>query len=83
MSRDNEEPQITDQLCAIGQVEPPSASVLDDARETLWSAIADEMLDSGLADSQTTSAGSDEDGRTARRRQQNRSQNIERRLGNA
>ena len=82
MSRDREEPQITDQLCAIGQVEPPSASVLDDARETLWSAIADEMLDSDVADMQTTSAGSDED-RTARRRQQNRSQNIERRLGNA
>jgi|HubBroStandDraft_5_1064220.scaffolds.fasta_scaffold971552_1 hypothetical protein len=82
MSSDNEGLQITEQLCAIGQVEQPAARVLDDARERLWSAIADEMLDSDLADRQTRSTGSDEHGRTARRRQQNRPQNIERRLGN-
>jgi len=36
-------------LHALGKVQMPEPRVLDDAREVLWSAIADEMLGIGAA----------------------------------
>jgi len=38
-----------DLLHALGKVQMPEPRVLDDAREVLWSAIADEMLGIGAA----------------------------------
>jgi hypothetical protein len=38
-----------DLLQALGKVQMPEPRVLDDAREVLWSAIADKMLGIGAA----------------------------------
>jgi hypothetical protein len=52
-------------LRAAGQVPMPDPSVLQEAREVLWSAIASEMLGMGSADAQAAanrgSAGGEED----------------------
>ena len=42
-----------DLLAAIGQVDPPNPGVLDAARETLWSAVAEEMLGGTVAEART------------------------------
>jgi hypothetical protein len=34
-----------DPLSLLGEVEPPAAAVLENAREVLWSAVASEMLE--------------------------------------
>lgn len=41
------DPDIPDPLALtlLGEVAPPSQEVLDRARETLWSVVAEEMLD--------------------------------------
>ena len=69
-------------LRLIGQVRRPAPRVLEDAREALWSAVASAMLDIGPAGEQTTttgrSPGRQEDHRTARRHQPDRSQNERR-----
>jgi hypothetical protein len=44
MNPDREDLDITELLSAIGQVGPPSSEALEDAREVLWSAVAEEML---------------------------------------
>jgi hypothetical protein len=44
-------------LAALWRVEPPSDIVCGRARETLWAAVADEMISSdATADSETTRA---------------------------
>ena len=48
-----------DPLAAIGQVDPPDPGVLDAARETLWSAVAEEMLGGTVAEARTR--GTDRD----------------------
>jgi hypothetical protein len=48
-----------DLLAAIGQVDPPDPGVLDAARETLWSAVAEEMLGGTVAEARTR--GTDRD----------------------
>ena len=63
-----------DLLRALGTVRMPEPRVLDDARDVLWSAIADEMLGIGAAGEQATATGGPASGeedhrRTARRRQ--------------
>jgi hypothetical protein len=42
-----------DLLAAIGRVDPPEPGVLDAARETLWSAVAEEMLGGTVAEART------------------------------
>ena len=42
-----------DLLTAIGRVDPPEPGVLDAARETLWSAVAEEMLGGTVAEART------------------------------
>jgi hypothetical protein len=42
-----------DLLAAMGQVDPPDPDVLDAARETLWSAVAEEMLGATVAEAKT------------------------------
>jgi hypothetical protein len=41
---EREEHRIPDPLSELGHVEPPSRNVLENARETLWSAVAREAL---------------------------------------
>ncbi len=49
-----------DMLAAIGQVDPPDPGVLDAARETLWSAVAEEMLGGTVAEARTRGARRDQ-----------------------
>jgi hypothetical protein len=49
-----------DLLAAIGQVDPPDPGVLDAARETLWSAVAEEMLGGTVAEARTRGTGRDQ-----------------------
>ncbi len=42
-----------DPLAAIGRVDPPDPRILDAARETLWSAVAEEMLGGTVAEART------------------------------
>jgi hypothetical protein len=42
------DPGIPDPLAALGQIAPPDPNVLERAREALWSAVADEMLEMEL-----------------------------------
>lgn len=49
MTPDREDPELTDPeltelLHATGQVDPPPPESLDNARESLWSAIAEELF---------------------------------------
>jgi hypothetical protein len=77
MSDKPAEPGTGELLHAAGLVPMPEPSVLQAAREALWSAIASEMLGMGSADAQTAAhrgpAGDEEDHRrTARRRRTDR-----------
>jgi hypothetical protein len=49
MSDESAKSGAGDLLHALGKVPMPEPRVLDDAREVLWSAIADEMLGIGAA----------------------------------
>jgi hypothetical protein len=66
MSDDIAEFEADQLLRAIGKVQLPAPGVLEEAREALWSAVASEML--GIVP-----AGREEDHRTARPRQADRS----------
>ncbi|MGH3190949.1 MAG: hypothetical protein ACRDPY_11340 [Streptosporangiaceae bacterium] len=46
-----------DLLAAIGRVDPPDPGVLDAARETLWSAVAEEMLGATVAETRARGTG--------------------------
>ena len=39
--------EYPDPLGLLGEVEPPTAAVLENAREVLWSAVASQMLELG------------------------------------
>ncbi len=43
-----------DDLARLGRVAPPAPGVLETARETLWAAVAAEMLATGDASRQVT-----------------------------
>ena len=49
MTKDWADPEGTGLLRKLGQDEPPGPGVLEAARETLWSAVAEEMLSAGPA----------------------------------
>ena len=44
MNLDSQDSEVPDVLSAVGQVNPPASHVLENARDVLWSAIAEEML---------------------------------------
>ncbi len=44
MNPDREDLDLARLVSAVGQVDPPSSSALDEAREVLWSAVTEEML---------------------------------------
>jgi hypothetical protein len=71
-------------LRIIGEVRVPEPSVLQNAREVLWSAIAAEMLGTGPAGEQARltggSAGQAEEHRSTTRRRQTGESGGERRL---
>jgi len=46
-----------DLLAVIGRVDPPDPGVLDAARETLWSAVAQEMLGATVAEAKSHGTG--------------------------
>ncbi|HEY3954823.1 MAG TPA: hypothetical protein VGM53_15725 [Streptosporangiaceae bacterium] len=77
MSEEPAESGISELLRAAGTVAMPEPSVLQEAREALWSAIASEMLGLGSADARTaanrgTAAGEEDHRRTARWRRTDR-----------
>jgi hypothetical protein len=47
MTEDKAELVNAELLAVIGQVDPPAPSALEDARDVLWSAVADETLSTG------------------------------------
>ena len=49
MNPHSEDSEVPDVLSAIGQVNPPASDVLENARDVLWSAIAEEMLSNAEA----------------------------------
>jgi hypothetical protein len=49
VTMDRAEPENAELLGMIGQVDPPAPGALQDAREVLWSVVADEMLSAGAA----------------------------------
>ena len=65
MTKDWADPDGTGLLRALGQVEPPGPGVLEAARETLWSAVAEEMLSADpAARADQNRAGQTDAGRT-------------------
>jgi hypothetical protein len=74
MSDESAEFEAGDLLRALGKVLVPAPRALDDAREVLWSAIADEILGIGAAGERGTAAGgsaaSEEEHRRMTRRRQ-------------
>ena len=44
MNLDSQDSEVPDVLSAVGQVNPPASHVLENARDVLWSAIAEELL---------------------------------------
>lgn len=68
MSEEPIEFEVGELLRMIGKARTPEPSVLEeDAREALWSAIASEMLGTGLAGEQVTVTAREERRRSRRR----------------
>jgi hypothetical protein len=64
VTEDWADPEGAGLLGALGQVEPPEPSVLEAAREALWSAVTGEMLSAGpAASADKTSAARTDAGR--------------------
>jgi hypothetical protein len=84
MSDESAEFEANQLLRTIGKVQVPEPSVLEDAREVLWSAVADEMLGARPAGEQATvtggSAGREEERRKRTRRRQAGRSGGERRM---
>lgn len=70
MTEDMAEPENAGLLEVLGQVELPASSILEAAREVLWSAVAEEMLSTGAAGDagRTRARGTDRSQQIARRR---------------
>ena len=47
MTEDEKGPEISKLLESLGEAGPPAAATLDAARESLWSAVVQEMLATG------------------------------------
>jgi hypothetical protein len=70
VTEDRAERESAELLAVIGQVEPPDPSALQNAREVLWSAVADDMLSAGAAGGaeRMRARGTDRSEQPARRR---------------
>ena len=79
MNRHGEDSEVPDVLSAIGQVNPPASDVLENARDVLWSAIAEEMLADAEARLRPAELEEDQPQRAARQRRANNSQQAQQR----
>jgi hypothetical protein len=76
---DSDDSEVADVLSAVGQVNRPSSHVLENAREVLWSAVAEEMLSNTDARLGPAEYRADKPQRAARQRRPNNSQQAQQR----
>jgi hypothetical protein len=76
---DSEDRDIADGLSAAGQVNPPSSEVLENAREMLWSVVAEAVLSAGDARTGPGERKADQPQRTARPRRPDTSRQAQQR----
>jgi hypothetical protein len=76
---DRQDSEIANALAAVGQANPPSSEVLENARELLWSAVAEEMLASVDAPMSSEEHKADQPQRADRKRRPNNSQQAQHR----
>jgi hypothetical protein len=79
VNQDRDDLDIAELLNAVGQVSPPSSDALADAREQLWSAVADEMLVTDDPRTRTAERTMDQPPQTARQRRPDRSKQADQR----
>jgi hypothetical protein len=79
VSLDSQDSEVPDVLSAVGQVNPPASHVLENARDVLWSAIAEEMLSNADARLSRAEYEADQPERAVRQRRANNPQQAQRR----
>ena len=79
MNLDGQDSEVPDVLSAVGQVNPPASHVLENARDVLWSAIAEEMLSNADARLSRAEYEADQPQRAVRQRRANNSQQAQQR----
>jgi len=76
---DSQDSEVPDVLSAVGQVNPPASHVLENARDVLWSAIAEEMLSNADARLSRAEYEADQPQRAVRQRRANNTQQAQQR----
>jgi hypothetical protein len=76
---DSQDSEVPDVLSAVGQVNPPASHVLENARDVLWSAIAEEMLSNADARLSQAEYEADQPQRAVRQRRANNPQQAQQR----
>ena len=79
MNLDSQDSEVPDVLSAVGQVNPPASHVLENARDVLWSAIAEEMLSNADARLSRAEYEADQPQRAVRQRRANNPQQAQQR----
>ena len=79
MNLDSQDSEVPDVLSAVGQVNPPASHVLENARDVLWSAIAEEMLSNADAELSRAEYNADQPQRAVRQRRANNPQQAQQR----
>jgi hypothetical protein len=79
VNQDREDLDIAQLLSAVGQVSPPSSDALEDAREELWSAVADETLFTNDPRTRTAERKADQPQQTDGQRRPSRSKQADQR----
>lgn len=79
MNLDSQDSEVPDVLSAVGQVNPPASHVLENARDLLWSAIAEEMLSNADAGLSRAECEADQPQRAVRQRRANNPQQAQQR----
>jgi hypothetical protein len=76
---DSQDSEVPDVLSAVGQVNPPASHVLENARDVLWSAIAEEMLSNADARLSRAEYQADQPQRAVRQRRAKNPQQAQQR----
>ena len=79
MNLDSQDSEVPDVLSTVGQVNPPASHVLENARDVLWSAIAEEMLSNADARLSRAENEADQPQRAVRQRRANNPQQAQQR----
>ena len=79
MNLDSQDSEVPDVLGAVGQVSPPASHVRENARDVLWSAIAEEMLSDADAPLSQAEYKADQPQRVVRQRRANNPQQAQQR----